>query len=109
MKRIHMGTQNVWRWYFTSPVDTYEISDWHRRPAIKLGGRWRVNPMAPTRFAGMSYPILTIVFHKTAYRLGAWPIHWQLDTVIDFIEENGGTIHVPTTPFGIDDEPEGAT
>ena len=103
-ERIHMGTQNVWRWYWRWPIDRYETANWHRVPSVTFKGRWRIDKMAPTRFAGRVYPFLTITFHKTAWRFGIWPIRWQLDTVLDYIEENGGIVHVPPTPYGLADE-----
>lgn len=100
-ERIHMGTQNVWRWYFAWPVDRYETANWHRLPSVTFKGRWQIDKMAPTRFAGRAYPFLTFTFHKTAWRFGIWPVRWQLDTVLDYIEENGGIVHVQPTPYGL--------
>lgn len=96
--RIHMGTINVWRWYFCWPIDSYVTANWYARPKVSIDGRWTINRQAPTRFAGKRYRFLTITFHKRAWRIGVWPIRWELETVFDFIEENGGTPHVPPTP-----------
>ncbi len=102
--RIHMGTQNVWRWYFTWPIDSYVTANWYRLPSVTFKGRWTINRRAPTRFAGKRYPFLTITFHKRAWRIGAWPIRWELETVLDFIEENGGTPHVPPNIAALGDD-----
>ena len=94
--RIHMGTLNVWRWYWRSPIDHYDTANWYRVPKFGIG--WdATNRQAPTRLAGRRTPFLSIAYHKKAWRIGRMPIAWKMETVLDYIEENGGWPVVPDT------------
>ena len=99
--RIHMGTMGVWRWYFRSPVDSYDTANWHRWPAFNLGGRDSIGPGTPSRLAGKRLPFLSVAFHKRCWRVGLLPWKWELETVRDFIEENGGWPSVPDDPSSL--------
>jgi len=101
--RTHMGTRAVWRWYFRLPINSYETANWHRLPKLGTSGREQVHPDAPSRLAGKRLPFLSITFHKRCWRIGLLPWRWEIEVVLDFIEENGGWPSIPNDPSSIGD------
>lgn len=106
--RIHMGTRGVWRWYFRPPVDSYETANWHRLPKFGVGGRETIDRNAPSKLAGKKLPFLSVAFHKRCWRIGRLPWRWDVEIVLDYIEENGGWPAVPSSPASIDKHDEGS-